>query len=334
MNFISIDHVIKDYEEYRALHGISLSIDRGEFICFLGPSGCGKTTLLNIIAGLHFPEEGKVMCLDEDITYLTPAKRKFGIVFQSYALFPNLTVNDNVTYGLRGKEWNKEKRTERADELLTLIGLSHIAHRYPSELSGGQQQRVALARAIANNPRLLLLDEPLSALDAKVRLTLRNELKTLQRKLGITVIMVTHDQEEAMALADRIVVMNEGRIEQIGTPESLYLTPKNRFVGEFIGSMNILTLPQWAQGKPIGVRYEQVQVRLATEDVLAQPYTLVVRLTSWNLMGAFYRLELLMSDQYTQLYADVPYQYFQDNKLSEHSLVAITISPESWCILS
>ncbi|KJG18237.1 ABC transporter ATP-binding protein [Photobacterium angustum] len=334
MSFISIDHVIKDYEEYRALHGISLSIDRGEFICFLGPSGCGKTTLLNIIAGLHFPEQGKVMCLDEDITYLTPAKRKFGIVFQNYALFPNLTVSDNITYGLRGKEWNKAKRNERADELLSLIGLPHIAQRYPVELSGGQQQRVALARAIANNPRLLLLDEPLSALDAKVRVTLRNELKILQRKLGITVVMVTHDQEEAMALADRIVVMNEGRIEQIGTPESLYLAPENRFVGEFIGSMNMLPIPQWAQGKTIGVRYEQVQVRSATEENLQRPHTLVVRIMSWHLMGAFYRLELLMSDQNTQLYADVPYQSFQDNQLSEHTLVAITIPPESWCVLS
>ncbi len=334
MSFISIDHVIKDYEEYRALHGISLSIKRGEFICFLGPSGCGKTTLLNIIAGLHFPEQGKVMCLDEDITYLTPAKRKFGIVFQNYALFPNLTVSDNIIYGLRGKEWNKAKRNERADELLTLIGLPHIAQRYPVELSGGQQQRVALARAIANNPRLLLLDEPLSALDAKVRVTLRNELKTLQRKLGITVIMVTHDQEEAMALADRIVVMNEGRIEQIGTPESLYLTPENRFVGEFIGSMNMLSIPQWAQGQMIGVRYEQVQVRSATEENLQRPHTLVVRVMCWHLMGAFYRLELLMSDQSTQLYADVPYQYFQDNQLSEHTLVAITIPSESWCVLS
>ncbi|PSV23010.1 ABC transporter ATP-binding protein [Photobacterium kishitanii] len=334
MSFISIDHVIKDYEEYRALHGISLSIKRGEFICFLGPSGCGKTTLLNIIAGLHFPEQGKVMCLDEDITYLTPAKRKFGIVFQNYALFPNLTVSDNITYGLRGKEWNKAKRNERTDELLTLIGLPHITQRYPAELSGGQQQRVALARAIANSPRLLLLDEPLSALDAKVRVTLRNELKTLQRKLGITVIMVTHDQEEAMALADRIVVMNEGRIEQIGTPESLYLTPENRFVGEFIGSMNMLSIPQWAQGKTIGVRYEQVQVRPATEENLQRPYTLVVRVMCWHLMGAFYRLDLLMSDQNTQLYADVPYQYFQDNQLSEHTLVAITIPPESWCVLS
>ncbi|HIF9339580.1 TPA: ABC transporter ATP-binding protein [Photobacterium damselae] len=334
MSFILIDHVIKDYEEYRALHGISLSIDRGEFICFLGPSGCGKTTLLNIIAGLHFPEQGKVTCLGEDITYLTPAKRKFGIVFQNYALFPNLTVSNNITYGLRGKEWNRAKRNERADELLTLIGLPHIAERYPVELSGGQQQRVALARAIANNPRLLLLDEPLSALDAKVRVTLRNELKILQRKLGITVVMVTHDQEEAMALADRIVVMNEGRIEQIGTPESLYLAPENRFVGEFIGSMNMLSIPQWAQGKMIGVRYEQVQVRPATEENLQRPHTLVVRVMYWHLMGAFYRLELLMSDQSTQLYADVPYQYFQDNRLFEHTLVAITIPTESWCVLS
>ncbi|ODS09920.1 ABC transporter ATP-binding protein [Vibrio scophthalmi] len=332
MSFLSIEHVIKDYEEYRALHGISLSIERGEFVCFLGPSGCGKTTLLNIVAGLHFPEQGKVCCLDEDITYLSPAKRKFGIVFQNYALFPNLTVAENITYGLRGKEWSKARCNERVEELLTLIGLPHIAFRYPVDLSGGQQQRVALARAIANNPRLLLLDEPLSALDAKVRVTLRDELKVLQRKLGITVIMVTHDQEEAMALADRIVVMNEGRIEQVGTPESLYLKPSNRFVGEFIGSMNMLTIPQWAQGQTIGVRYEQVLVRPATEEVLVLPYTLVVRIVAWHLMGAFYRVELLMSDQSTQLYADIPYQHFLDQKLAEHSLVAITIAPESWCI--
>lgn len=332
MAFLSIEHIVKDYQQYRALHGISLSINRGEFICFLGPSGCGKTSLLNIIAGLNLPDEGKVHCVDEDITYLAPAKRRFGIVFQNYALFPNLSVSDNITYGLRGKEWTSSRRCERAEELLQLIGLSHIAHRFPAELSGGQQQRVALARAIAANPRLLLLDEPLSALDAKVRVLLRNELKQLQRKLGITVIMVTHDQEEAMALADRIVVMNEGCIEQIGTPAELYFKPSSQFVGEFIGSMNMLSIPQWANGKTIGIRYEHVIIHRATEEAIMVANTLVMRLERCQLMGAFYRLELLMSDQLTRIFADVPYQHYHSQQLADQNLLAVTLPADTWCI--
>lgn len=332
MSFLTIEHVVKDYQQYRALHGISLSITQGEFICFLGPSGCGKTSLLNIIAGLNYPDMGKVTCINEDITYLTPAKRNFGVVFQNYALFPNLTVAQNISYGLRGKEWNTAKINDRIDELLNLIGLTHIAQRYPLELSGGQQQRVALARAIANRPQLLLLDEPLSALDAKVRVQLRHELKLLQRKLGITVIMVTHDQEEAMALADRIVVMNDGRIEQVGAPQALYFNPTSRFVAEFIGNMNILQQPQWRANKTIGVRYEQVKVQLATELALAQEYTLVARLQGYQLLGAFCRLELLLSDQTTIVYADVSCHQFSHDELVNQTLLAITIPTSAWCL--
>ncbi|WP_025820295.1 ABC transporter ATP-binding protein [Shewanella marina] len=332
MSFLTIEHVVKDYQQYRALHGISLSITQGEFICFLGPSGCGKTSLLNIIAGLNYPDMGKVSCVNEDITYLTPAKRNFGVVFQNYALFPNLTVSQNISYGLRGKEWTTARISDRIDELLNLIGLTHIAQRFPLELSGGQQQRVALARAIANRPQLLLLDEPLSALDAKVRVQLRHELKQLQRKLGITVIMVTHDQEEAMALADRIVVMNDGRIEQVGVPQALYFNPTSRFVAEFVGSMNILQLPQWNANKTIGVRYEQVKVQLATELALAQEYTLVARLQGYQLLGAFYRLELLLSDQTTIVYADVSCHQFNHDGLANQTLLAITIPMLAWCL--
>lgn len=325
---------MKDYDQFRALHGISLSVNRGEFICFLGPSGCGKTTLLNIIAGLNFPDEGTVHQAGENISYLAPAKRNFGIVFQNYALFPNLTVMDNITYGLRGKKWTKPKRLERANELLELVGLTQISARYPIELSGGQQQRVALARAIASGPSLLLLDEPLSALDAKVRVILRNELKQLQRQLGITIIMVTHDQEEAMALADRIVVMNDGRIEQVGTPEELYHQPSSRFVGEFIGTMNILTIPQWANGQTIGVRYEHVNVHCATEQTINHPYSSVLRVEHSQLMGAFYRMELLMSDQATRVFADVPYQHYVNENLAQQSLVVMTVSPDTWCVFN
>ncbi len=238
--YLEITDLIKMYGEFTALKGISLTINEGEFISFLGPSGCGKTTLLRAIAGLDFQSSGTIIQSDEDISALPPNKRDFGIVFQSYALFPNLSVARNVSYGLENRKADKDEIAKRVSELLQTVGLPGSEHKYPSQLSGGQQQRVALARALATSPGLLLLDEPLSALDAQVRVHLRSEIKDLQHKLGVTTIMVTHDQEEAMTMADRIVVMNAGVIEQVGTPEDIYQRPATAFVASFIGTINLL----------------------------------------------------------------------------------------------
>ena len=211
--YLRIEHLSKSFGAFTALDDISLEIHEGEFVCFLGPSGCGKTTLLRAIAGLDIQTRGRVEQAGRDISALPPTKRDFGIVFQSYALFPNLTVNRNVAYGLQSARARKAEVAKRVRELLDMIGMGDQGDKYPAQLSGGQQQRVALARALATSPGLLLLDEPLSALDAKVRVYLRHEIKQLQRRLGVTTVMVTHDQEEALTMADRIVVMNRGAIE-------------------------------------------------------------------------------------------------------------------------
>ena len=230
----------KDFGTFTALKDVSLDVAAGEFVCFLGPSGCGKTTLLRIIAGLETQTSGRIEQAGRDISRLPPSQRDFGIVFQSYALFPNLTVEQNVAYGLQNVERDRTRIRARTDELLKLVGLPDQGPKYPAQLSGGQQQRIALARAMAISPGLLLLDEPLSALDAKVRVYLRHEIKQLQRRLGVTTIMVTHDQEEALSMADRVVVMNHGVIEQMGTPTEIYREPATLFVADFIGNMNKL----------------------------------------------------------------------------------------------
>jgi len=233
--FLIITDVGKQFGNFVALERVSLKVFPGEFVSFLGPSGCGKTTLLRAIAGLDPPTVGRIIQAGRDITALPPAQRDFGIVFQSYALFPNLSVAENIGYGLRGAAWPKARKNNRISELLHLVGLADQIAKYPAQLSGGQQQRVALARALAAEPGLLLLDEPLSALDAIVRLHLRQEIRSLQQRLGVTTIMVTHDQEEALSVSDRIVVMSQGRIEQIGTPEEVYRQPASAFVAGFVG---------------------------------------------------------------------------------------------------
>ncbi|MCO5069981.1 MAG: putative 2-aminoethylphosphonate ABC transporter ATP-binding protein [Rhizobiaceae bacterium] len=238
--YLQIENLWKSFGDFIALRDISLSINEGEFVCFLGPSGCGKTTLLRAIAGLDLQSRGTIRQADQDISTLPPSRRDYGIVFQSYALFPNLTIEKNIAFGLENTKRPRAEIKERVNELLALVGLSEQAKKYPAQLSGGQQQRIALARAMAISPGLLLLDEPLSALDAKVRVHLRHEIKELQRKLGVTTIMVTHDQEEALSMADRIVVMNHGVIEQIGTPTEVYSHPRTLFVADFIGETNQL----------------------------------------------------------------------------------------------
>jgi iron(III) transport system ATP-binding protein len=239
-SYLRIANVIKKFGDFTALNDVSINIDEGEFVCFLGPSGCGKTTLLRAIAGLDIQTYGNIEQGGRDISALPPSERDFGIVFQSYALFPNLTVFRNVAYGLENRKQPKADIDSRVRELLELVGLTGQDDKYPAQLSGGQQQRVALARALATSPGLLLLDEPLSALDARVRVHLRHEIKQLQHRLGVTTIMVTHDQEEALTMADRIVVMNHGVIEQVGSPMEIYRQPATAFVADFIGKMNFV----------------------------------------------------------------------------------------------
>jgi iron(III) transport system ATP-binding protein len=236
--FLRIGRLWKSFGNFMALKDISLEILEREFVVFVGPSGCGKTTLLRAIAGLDLQTKGTVEQAGEDISDLPPAQRDFGIVFQSYALFPNLTIEKNIAFGLENAGRSRAEIAARVAELLDLVGLQDQGKKYPAQLSGGQQQRIALARAIATSPGLLLLDEPLSALDAMVRVHLRHEIKELQRKLGVTTVMVTHDQEEALSMADRIVVMNHGVIEQVGTPTQIYRTPATLFVADFIGETN------------------------------------------------------------------------------------------------
>jgi iron(III) transport system ATP-binding protein len=236
-----LDNISKHFGSLVAVQDVNLVIEPGEFICFLGPSGCGKTTLLRIITGFEQQTTGDVIYDGKVFNDVIPQKRDFGIVFQSYALFPNMTVHQNIAFGLKMRKMPKKLIDERVGEILQLVGLAEWERHYPSQLSGGQQQRVALGRALAIKPNVLLLDEPLSALDAKIRVRLRIVIKKLQEELGITLIYVTHDQEEALALADRVVIMRDGEIRQIGSPWEIYKEPKTSFIAEFVGTSNFIT---------------------------------------------------------------------------------------------
>lgn len=318
--YLQIDNLWKAFGDFIALKDVSLTIGEGEFICFLGPSGCGKTTLLRAIAGLDLQTRGVIRQAGKDISTLPPSRRDYGIVFQSYALFPNLTIEKNIAFGLENARRPRAEIEARVAELLTLVGLTAQAKKYPAQLSGGQQQRIALARAIAVSPGLLLLDEPLSALDAKVRVHLRHEIKELQRKLGVTTIMVTHDQEEALAMADRIVVMNHGVIEQVGTPTEVYRHPQTLFVADFIGETNklpakvvsaskvavgdtsLLCAPHALQGgvdavaviRPVDIIPHGSGARSpGAPDVVGTPENLIdAHVESMEFLGAFWRVRL------------------------------------------
>jgi len=308
--YLRIRDLTKMFGDFTALSDISLEVYDGEFVCFLGPSGCGKTTLLRAVAGLDIQTTGTIEQGGRDISALPPAERDFGIVFQSYALFPNLTVTKNVGYGLENRKLPADQVRDRVQELLSLVGLPDQGDKYPAQLSGGQQQRVALARAMATSPGLLLLDEPLSALDARVRVHLRSEIKDLQRRLGVTTIIVTHDQEEALTMADRIVVMDHGVIEQVGTPEDIYGKPATAFVADFIGTMNFAdgTVSQdgvvamgdtdlhcdtngFGTGVPatVAIRPEDINAQDidATEDNLID-----VEIKHLEFLGSFYRADI------------------------------------------
>ena len=240
MSFLELTGVQKMFGEVAAVLDFNLAAEKGEFVSFLGPSGCGKTTTLRMIAGFEKPTAGEITVDGKDITYKSPNQRNVGMVFQSYALFPNMTVASNIGFGLKVRKRKKADIDRRVAELIDLMHLQGRADRYPWQMSGGQQQRVALARALAIEPEVLLLDEPLSALDAKIRIVLRKEIRTIQRQLGITTVYVTHDQEEALSLSDRVVVMSEGRIEQIGTPSEIYNFPATPFVASFVGTLNLV----------------------------------------------------------------------------------------------
>ncbi|SON54075.1 Maltose/maltodextrin import ATP-binding protein MalK [Hartmannibacter diazotrophicus] len=240
MAFLELSHIQKSFGPVQVVKDFNMAIEKGEFVSFLGPSGCGKTTVLRMIAGFETVSAGTITIGGQDMTDLKPNQRNIGMVFQAYALFPNMTVGQNVAFGLKVAGKPKAEIDQTVQEMLDLIHLGHLADRFPYQMSGGQQQRVALARALAIRPRVLLLDEPLSALDAKIRVSLREEIRVIQRKLGITTVFVTHDQEEALSISDRVVVMNEGRADQIGSPFEVYNFPKTRFVANFVGTLNIL----------------------------------------------------------------------------------------------
>ena len=240
MAFLDISHLEKDFGSTRVVRNFSLAVEQGEFVSFLGPSGCGKTTVLRMVAGFETPTRGSIRIDGRDMVPLRPNQRNIGMVFQAYALFPNLTVAQNIAFGLRIAGLPRAEIATRVSEMLALIHLPELGQRYPYQLSGGQQQRVALARALAVRPKVLLLDEPLSALDAKIRVSLRQEIRAIQRRLGITTIFVTHDQEEALSMSDRIVVMNGGVAEQVGDPFTVYNRPVTSFVANFVGTLTVL----------------------------------------------------------------------------------------------
>ena len=236
--FVELNNLTKSFGDLTAVNDFSLNINKGELVSILGPSGCGKTTTLNIIGGFLQPDDGEIIIENKNITNIDSSERPTATVFQSYALFPHMNVIENVTYGLKVKNYSKKDKLMKGEEMLEMVGLSHYKDKKIGQLSGGEQQRVALARALIMNPKVLLLDEPLSNLDARLRIQMRKEVKDIQSELGITTLYVTHDQEEAMGLSDRVVVMNQGEIEQIGSPEDIYNRPKNEFIADFIGRIN------------------------------------------------------------------------------------------------
>ena len=315
MSFLDLSGLQKFYGANTVVKSFDLGVEKGEFVSLLGPSGCGKTTVLRMVAGFETPSAGSITIGGQDVTDLKPNQRNIGMVFQAYALFPNLTVAQNVAFGLKIKGVSVAESKDRVADMLRLIGLPEMGDRYPFQLSGGQQQRVALARALAPQPRVLLLDEPLSALDAKIRVSLRAEMREIQQKLGITTIFVTHDQEEALSISDRVVVMNGGLAEQTGTPFQVYNQPRTRFVANFVGTLNTveaqvvdaasgqvtihgtaaqMTLPPTATGKiNLALRPEAMHLGQGTAGDIVLPAVI----TAVQFMGSVIRVRATCADR-------------------------------------
>ncbi len=317
---VSLRHLTRAFGAAKALDGMSLEIAPGELVALLGPSGCGKTTALRIVAGFETADAGQVLIDGRDVSLVAAAKRDMGMVFQSYSLFPNMNAADNVAFGLRMRKTPAARRRQRAAELLDMVGLSAQAKQYPHQLSGGQQQRVALARALAIEPRVLLLDEPLSALDAKVRLQLREQIRALQQRLGTTTLFVTHDQEEALSMADRVGVMRAGKLEQVAGPAELYSRPATAFVAEFVGTMNRIPGELGGGGAAVTVLGVTVAVHAGADavlsgqvDALVRPENLTVTpdeagngiVTGRTFLGAVTRVAVILSGD-TEVAVDVP----------------------------
>ena len=306
---VRLERLVRTYSTVRALDGFDLAIAPGEFIALLGPSGCGKTTALRVLAGFESPDSGRVIVDGTDLSSVSAQKRDMGMVFQSYSLFPNMNALNNVAFGLRMRKRGAHERKRKAAELLELVGLSDQAVKFPHQMSGGQQQRVALARALAIEPRVLLLDEPLSALDAKVRAELRDQIRSLQRRLAITTVFVTHDQEEALSMADRVCVMSKGRIEQTASPAELYARPATAFVAQFVGISS--RFPVTRSGDSVELFNREVPVRSSNRAADAGPIDALLRpeevsvevdpqgwgfVTAKNFLGATTRLSVQVGE--------------------------------------
>jgi iron(III) transport system ATP-binding protein len=331
---VSIERVSFGYGGTAVLDDISLDVERGEFFAFLGPSGSGKTTLLRLVAGFGRPGAGRILIGDRDVTGLPPWSRNVGMVFQSYALWPHMTVAKNVAFGLERRRLSRKEISQKVEAALALVGLAALADRRPAQLSGGQQQRVALARTIVIEPEVLLLDEPLSNLDAKLRVEMRSELRALQRKLGITAIYVTHDQEEANAVADRVAVLDQGRIQQIGAPAELYDRPANRFVATFLGTANLI------EGRVEGGRFTTegfaldgidaqdgaACISIRPQDIMLGAFTSGISavLTEREFLGAVVRYRLRAGSQ--QIVVDAPH-HRDDKTYALGSSVGVIIDP-------
>jgi putative spermidine/putrescine transport system ATP-binding protein len=357
--FLELEHITKYFGRSAAVMDINLSVEQGEFLTLLGPSGCGKTTILRMVAGFETPSAGNILLDGDDITNRSASKRPMGMVFQSYALFPHLTAEQNIAFGLSIKRTPRDVITTRCAELLELVGLSDKGRNFPHQLSGGQQQRVALARALAVEPKVLLLDEPLSALDAKVRVSLRNEIRRIQQQLKMTAIYVTHDQEEALAISDRIAVMAKGHIEQLDLPEEIYNNPRTVFAATFVGTSNhfygvltsaseglcqaenqtihILPAPNFHDGDQIlvMVRPEEVFIQNTDEAVkdsangAGNHIAGVIELRTF--LGPFTRFHVRINES-TTLTADVPSQQAQDFFVAQH--VVLSFPPDACQVLA
>ena len=322
-SYLKVEEISKKFGKHSVLKGISFDVKKGEFMSFLGPSGCGKSTLIRIIAGLENPDLGRILLDSEEITSLDTSKRNFGIVFQSYALFPNLTAYQNIEYGIRMKKLSAMEMREKIMNIIKLVDLEKSINKYPAQMSGGQQQRVALARVLVLEPALLLLDEPLSALDAKVRGRLRKELKYIQEKTGITTIMVTHDQEEALTMSDRIAVMHDGEIVQIGRPEEIYNAPSNPFVADFIGEINFIT----ENGVIKAIRPEHIKLSDSGDNK-----SIKTVVENCEFMGSSYRITLkpdrISAGSNDFLTMDMDTSSFESMNLYKNSILSVRLSED------